>query len=428
MSRLGLHKSAGGLALLLAIFLAVNCISLAAVERSVRIEHRQVFDALVGTLLTVGLIPLFVVARFSFGYLVGISFYGLIAGFVWITYFSDLGYDHDQARLSAVASLLMVLLPLLFQTVAPQRQRIVLSPRTMNRFLILALCFSVVVLAWNGSYGFAFVGILEAEQVRNSFVRPAVLNYITGSLIGAVLPFAFAYFTWRRHYYMGAASIILILLFYPVLLNKTVVFAAAWLPFLFFMFRTFDPRRATVLSLLVPMGFCLVFYALAPEGGPVGRLAKDLFGYANIRMFAIPSIAMNYYSEFFANNQLTEFCQINVVRAVIGCPYAKPLGLVLSDRYGLGNLNASLFSTEGIASVGPVWAPISAFVCGLIISVGNSVSARLPPPLIAASAGLVVQALLNVPLSTSFLSNGFLVLLLLWHVTPDTLSECDYAK
>ena len=147
------------------------------------------------------------------------------------------------------------------------------------------------------------------------------------------------------------------MVFYPVLLNKTVLLAAAWLPFLFFMFRTFAPKRAAVLALLIPLASCLIFFAVAPEEGPIALLATHMFGYTNIRMFAIPSIAMNYYSEFFASNELTNFCQINVVAAVIGCPYTRQLSLILADHYGLGNLNASLFSTEGIASVGPVWAP-----------------------------------------------------------------------
>ncbi|HEV7881286.1 MAG TPA: acyltransferase [Bradyrhizobium sp.] len=412
------EQRAGGLALLLAIFLAVNCISIATVEHSVGIGHRNALNALAGIGLAAGLIPLFLLARFSFGYLVGISFYGVVAGFVWITYFSDLNYDRDLARLSAIASLLMFLLPLLFQT-APLRRTIVLSPRAMHRFLMLALGLAVAVLVWNGYYGRAFVGIREGEELRSTFVRPAILNYITGSLIGAVLPFAFAYFSLQRRYYAAAAALVLIVLFYPVLLNKTVLFAAVWLPFVFLMFRTFEPKRATVLALLIPMTFCLLFFAVAPAEGPIAVLAAYMFGYANIRMFAVPSIAMNYYSEFFASNELTNFCQIKVVGAVIGCPYTRQLSVILADRYGLGNLNASLFSTEGIASVGPVWAPISALVCGIIISVGNSVSARLPPPLIAASAALVVQALLNVALSTSLLSNGLLVLLLLWYITPD---------
>jgi peptidoglycan/LPS O-acetylase OafA/YrhL len=420
------ERTVGNLALLLAIFLAVNCISLATIEHRSGIAHGHVvvLKALAGTSLAAGFIPLFLLARFSFGYLVGVSFYGVIAGFVWITYFSDLAYDHDRARLSAIASLLMFLLPLLFQT-APLRRTIVLSPRAMHRFLILALCFAAAVLVWNASYGVAFVGIREAEELRSTFVRPAVLNYITGSLIGAVLPFAFAYFALQRRYYMAAASIVSIVAFYPVLLNKTVLLAAAWLPFLFFTFRIFAPKRAAVLALLIPLASCLIFFAVAPEEGPIGRLAGYMFGYTNIRMFAIPSIAMNYYSEFFASNKLTDFCQINVVAAVIGCPYTRQLSLILADQYGLGNLNASLFSTEGIASVGPVWAPVSALVCGLIISIGNNVSARLPPPLIAASAGLVVQALLNVALSTNLLSNGLLLLLLLWYITPDTPPKRD---
>jgi hypothetical protein len=34
-----------------------------------------------------------------------------------------------------------------------------------------------------------------------------------------------------------------------------------------------------------------------------------------------------------------------------------------------------------------------------------------------------MQALLNVPLSVALLSNGLLVLLLLWYITPDMSSE-----
>jgi hypothetical protein len=249
-------------------------------------------------------------------------------------------------------------------------------------------------------------------------VRPTVLNYITGNVVGAVLPFAFAYFAQRRHYHLAIASILLISLHYPVLLNKTVLFAAIWLPFLLLVFRLFEPRRAAILSLLIPMTLGLIVYAAAPAEAK----ATYAFGYINVRMFAIPSIAMDYYSDFFAHNELTGFCQINVVRRLLGCPYAQQLGPVFAQRYGVGNLNGSLFATEGIASVGPIWAPVSALVCGLIVSIGNSMSARHAPQMMAVSSGLVVQALLNVPLSTTLLSDGFLTLLLLWYVCPNPSS------
>jgi hypothetical protein len=111
------------------------------------------------------------------------------------------------------------------------------------------------------------------------------------------------------------------------------------------------------------------------------------------------------------------------VRSLVDCPYAGQLGPIFADRYHVGNLNASLFATEGIASVGPLWAPVSTLLGGLILSVGNRVSARLPPPLIATSAGLVMQALLNVPLSVAVLSNGLLALLLLWYIAPEITNE-----
>ena len=243
-----------GLAVLLVLYPAVSCVSLA----SAGIGNQHALHAIAGTFLMVGFVPLFLRARFSFGYLVGFSFYGMITGFIWITYFSGLNYDYALARVSAIASLLTFLLPVLFVT-APLKRRIAISPQTMNRLLLLILGFAAVVLAWNGRYGIAVVGIHEAETLRATFTRPALLNYITGSVIGALLPFAFAYFALQRRYPLAAISIVLIVSFYPALLNKTVLFGAIWLPFLFFMFQMFEPS-APPFSLLLPTAFAWSLY------------------------------------------------------------------------------------------------------------------------------------------------------------------------
>jgi hypothetical protein len=95
----------------------------------------------------------------------------------------------------------------------------------------------------------------------------------------------------------------------------------------------------------------------------------------------------------------------------------------MSKNYPLGNVNASLFATEGIASLGPKWAPLSIFACGLVVALGNRLSSGLPPKLILLSAGILTQVFLNVPLTTSLLSNGAAVLFLLWHVTPRHIFE-----
>lgn len=408
-----------GLSFVLALYLLVNCVSLATVgyvfpEYHFGIGTSQLFNAIVATLLAAALIPLFVLARFSLGYLVGLSFYGMVAGFIWISYFSELSYDHAQARLSASVSLLMFLLPALFISIPIKKTAV--SPRTMDRLLASMLACAVAVIVWNACYGVAFVGTREAADLRGHFVRPAILRYLTGSTVGAVLPFVFAYAALQGRYYLAGFSILLLALFYPILLTKTVLFAPAWLAFLFFMFRKFDPRHAAVLALLLPLTAGLVTYAVASSDYPA--VARYILEVVNLRMFAIPSSAIDHYSDFFSTRPVTNFCQLSILRATTGCAYGE-LGTVFADRYHLGSFNASLFATEGIASVGPVWAPISALVCGLVFSVANGLSERLPAPLVAVSSGLVVLALLNVPLSTAVLSNGLLVLLLLWFFAPN---------
>ena len=79
------------------------------------------------TIVLCAFIPLFARARFSFGYFAGISFYSMIIGFFWYTYFTHQRYDHALARWSAVASLLMFLIPALFQTM-PAPRALMLSP------------------------------------------------------------------------------------------------------------------------------------------------------------------------------------------------------------------------------------------------------------------------------------------------------------
>jgi hypothetical protein len=427
------HK--GVLALLLCITLFLTCVSTTTVLYHTNVpEHPMFWHAVGGAVLLAAFIPLFVHARFSFGYLLGINFYCVIIGFVWLSYFPNpsydiawdsyfnpASYDHSRARWSIAASLLLLLMPLLFQT-SPLRRRFELSPSAMNRLLLALLALSVVVLACNARYGFAFVAPNDTDQLRNALApRPGLLNYLTGWFVGAALPFAFAYFATQRRVVPALLSILMIIAFYPVLLNKTVAFAAIWLPFLFLIFTLLEARRAAVCCLLVPMTAGLIALELAPYIGAWIKLAHFAYGTVNYRMLAVPSIVIDRYSDFFASHRLTYFCQIGFVRALVGCPYEFQLGAEMAKQYDMGNLNGSLFATEGIASVGPLWAPVSALICGLILSLANSVSSGLPRPFVATSSGLVILALLNVPLSASLLSNGLFALMLLWYVTPREL-------
>jgi hypothetical protein len=69
----------------------------------------------------------------------------------------------------------------------------------------------------------------------------------------------------------------------------------------------------------------------------------------------------------------------------------------MQHTYGAGNMNGSLFATEGVASVAVLWAPISAFIiCGLVVALANRLSAGLPSRFVLISSALFPLILSNV--------------------------------
>src|SRR5262249_32030511 len=120
---------------------------------------------------------------------------------------------------------------------------------------------------------------------------------------------------------------------------------------------------------------------------------------------------------------LTHFCQINLLKPFVACALEHPLAVEMQNNYVLGNLNASLLATEGVASVGLRLAPVSALFCGLLIALGNRLSAGLPARFILLSCAAVVLILRDVPLSIVTVTHGMWALFLLWYVTPRTIFE-----
>ena len=169
-----------------------------------------------------------------------------------------------------------------------------------------------------------------------------------------------------------------------------------------------------MLSLLLPILVGVILIVA------VGEDTRHYFYIVNFRMITVPSSAMDIYNEFFARHDLTYFCQLRILKPFVNCPYEHPLAIEMENNYALGNFNASLFATEGIASVGVLFAPVSVFLCGLVIALGNRLSAGLPPRFILISGAILPQILLNVPLSTVLLTHGMGILFLLWYITPRT--------
>lgn len=358
----------------------------------------------------------FIIARFSFGYFVGFYAYTMIVGYLWLNSFTDLQYDHRLAGISAAGSAVAFLLPALFIS-APVRQIFTMTPRSFDRLLTAILLLGIATIAVGAAYNFRLVGLREMYEYRAKLDTPTAVNYLTTIVSSSLLPFAFAGFVTIRAHWRAAAVLAVLLLFYPVTLTKIALFAPLWLVGVFVLSRCFEARIAVVLSLMVPVVFGLAAITAFPEH------AVYYFSMVNFRMVAIPSIAMDVYADFFSSHALTHFCQVSYLRSILDCAYREPLSIVMQNTYKLGYFNASLFATEGIASVGMLWAPVATFMCGIVIAVGNRLSAGLPPQFILISGALLAQILLNVPLSTVLLSHGAGILFLLWYVTPRSLFE-----
>jgi hypothetical protein len=420
------------LALVILLHIAALCLTFVYVTQYYALYGIFRFDAnrLLPALLNVAPLVLasfvFVIARFSFGYVIGFYLYTMALGYLWLAKFSLLAYDHTLASLSTMLSVAAFLLPALFIT-APLKQWIVLPERTFDHLLSLILVGAAGIVAVGVVYNFRLVNVIDIYDFRSQVDLPGPLRYAIGIFTNALLPFAFAFALIRNKRWRAAASLLLLLSFYPITLSKAALFGPPWLLFLALLAGLFEARIAVVLSLLLAMALGLVFVQFEKLGALSDGHLRYYFGIVNLRMIAMPSIAYDLYNDFFARHELTYFCQIGVLKRFMSCPYSEWLVIVMSKAYPFGFLNASLFATEGIASLGVKLAPLSIFVCGLIIALSNRLSAGLPARFILVSGGMLVRVLVDVPLATTLLSFGGACLFLLWYLTPRELFQSDAA-
>jgi hypothetical protein len=360
--------------------------------------------------------PLFVYARFSFGYFVGFYFYTMILGYLWLNCFSQFGYDHEVAGVSAALSAVAFLLPALTIS-SPIRQRYVMSGRAVEQLLTLILVLTAGTALVGAGYNFRLVSIEDIYGFRDQLQFPTIVDYLMGSTTSVLLPYAFACFLALKKPWRAGTVLLISLAFYPVTLSKIALFMPAWLVMLALLSKIFEVRVTAILSLLLPMllgVFLIVVF---------GETTRNYFNNVNMRMIMVPSSAMDIYNEYFARHDLTHFCQMWIIKPFVPCALEHPLSVEMQNNYALGNFNASLFATEGIASVGLVFAPVSVFVGGLVVALGNRLSAGLPPRFILTSGAVLPLVLLNVPLTTVVLTHGMWLLFLLWYITPREMFE-----
>ncbi|MET4221811.1 hypothetical protein ABIB06_005399 [Bradyrhizobium sp. LB8.2] len=419
-----------GVPLLILCHLALGSISLICVARIYPVYHilfdNEKLPAAIATVAAFAVLTvLFVRARFSFGYFAGYYLFVMIAGYLWLINFTELDYNHRLSGLSAAASAAAFLLPALCQPTLPRLLN--LSTQTFERLLSCIVLTGAAVAAVGAYYNFRLVSLGDIYTYREALTAPTLVNYLVGGTMTALLPFAFACYAVHGKLWWAGAVLILLLLFYPITLSKQAFFTPAWLVFMFVVTRFISLRLTVILSLLLPTAAGLVLFGLYQWGLFPERFAMAVFQLLNLRMVTMPSLAMDYYNAFFFTHDLTHFCQISYLKPIMPCPYREPLAVVIYNWFGIGGyMNASLFATEGVASVGPLLAPISALLCGIVVAIANGMSAGASQRIVLVSSALLPQTLLNVPFTTVMLTHGAVVLFLLWYVMPrDTTERAD---
>jgi hypothetical protein len=238
---------------LICIHIVICCTSLIQVahwQSYMLYDPARIHYAIAGVLAFSTVSLLFVFARFSFGYFVGFSLFTMVLGFIWLNTFSKFNYDHRLAGLSAAASAVLLLFPALLIK-APAKQIYALSPRALECFLkfILVLALGTILVA--SLYNFRLVSIRQIYDFRNELYFPAPIRYLTGIMSTVLLPFACACYLALNRRGWAAVPLILMLLFYPVTLSKFALFSTAWVVILMVLSRIFEPRAATILSILL---------------------------------------------------------------------------------------------------------------------------------------------------------------------------------
>ncbi|MCK1639598.1 hypothetical protein IVA95_18750 [Bradyrhizobium sp. 157] len=273
------------IALLVWAYLVVLCTSLALASLATRLAFHISYDGqhLVPAILSVAALSCFafLLARceFSFGYFASFYFLTVIGGYLWLSYFTPLEYDQNTSRWSAAASFLAFALPAILITRSPIRMP-ALTTSQMDRLAIGLLAATALLLAYGAYYG---------PQPR----FPKWMNYALSISAGALVPFAYAWFTFRKTFILASAALLVSAAFYPITLTKTALLCPVWLIFLTLLLRVCRPRIAVVLSLFIPLFVGVLTFGLEPPD------RKIIFGVINIRMLAIPASALDHYYHFF---------------------------------------------------------------------------------------------------------------------------------
>lgn len=185
-----------------------------------------------------------------------------------------------------------------------------------------------------------------------------------------------------------------------------------------------------LLTLLISLAVIVVVVASLPgDEGPVFWLKSILL----VRVLSTGGWTMAAYYDFFASNGFTWYTHIGIINAITGAyPYGdlapgQLIGLQYSNSEE-ANFNAGFWASDAFAAIGVGGVPIATLAVCAVFTAINRTSRGYSHTFIVLWLSGFWHALLNVPLSTSLLSGGGLLVMLLLELHSPRTGQSEDAE
>lgn len=297
-----------------------------------------------------------------------------------------------------------------------QRHRVVtLSERTEFLIFVLTIISTATMISGDWSH-MRLVGFDEVYDLRFQS-RDAQVGGVSGYLIlwitTCFIPFYAASGFLKKNPLRLSLAVILGLLTY--MSNGAKV--ALLLPYVIVLICFIYSEKEAFLPKLLFFA-TLSLSALIVIDGPISNLVKSL---VVMRTLSTGGWTILTYYDYFVTNGITYYSHINFIENIFKIyPYGDlSLGQVIGQEYSGStdaNFNANFWASDGIAALGTIGIIPATIALSIVMMIINCASDFCEKKLLTIWLTGFWVALLNSPLTTSVVSGGcLLILLLIWH-------------
>ncbi|MFT7155462.1 MAG: hypothetical protein ACI8Q1_000463 [Parvicella sp.] len=281
-------------------------------------------------------------------------------------------------------------------------------------YSVAILLSSVVVYASWKFTGFRFhFGLIDVYDIRaeaREYEFPIVLGYLI-TAADTILPIILIFFLVRKKWLLSGVFIIIILLNFGISAVKMVLFYLIFTIACYLFIRSTKVFKNSVWFVIPLVVLCIFEYAILQTA--------VLSNFSLFRIFFIPSKLHYLYFEYFSVRELDYFRQ-GALRLFFDSPYEENIQFILGE-YDIGDFTArannGLF-TDAFLNLGLLGVLLFPFFLTILLKTLEGSARGLDPRFMFVITTTVSFVLLGVSITTSLLTSGLFLLILLLYLMP----------